>query len=131
MCQHAKHGHKFLAVLICPSQANAVISRIRHPVDGGDGYSQKDCHHSADGPGQEANFVFDCRDDTLLALRTCHTSRSVSELWHAGDDHWKGGTLCKRHIWTRLIAALGERLTGLNNLVLLSRVHVDRLSPCW
>lgn len=57
-------------------------------LDGRNEYSQKDSQHSTDEPGQKAIFVLGYRDDVLLAVRTCRTSRNVSELWHHGDDHW-------------------------------------------
>lgn len=57
-------------------------------LDGRNEYSQKDSQRSTDEPGQKAIFVLGYRDDALLAVRTCHTSRNVGELWHHGDDHW-------------------------------------------
>lgn len=84
-------------------------------LDGRDRYSQKDSQHSADEPGQEAISVLGYGDDTLLAVRACHTSRSVCELWRHGDDHWNGETPCdidrqhqqqqqqqQRCFWTRV-----------------------------
>lgn len=57
-------------------------------LDGRNKYSQKDSQHSTDEPGQKAIFVLGYRDDALLAVRTCRTSRNVGELRPHGDDHW-------------------------------------------
>lgn len=106
--------------------------------------SPEESQRSADDPGEDAIFVRGNSDDSLLAVRTCDTSRNVFELIPHGDDHCNWETPCKIHRqqlqqhptrsgwgWADG-SSVQVRLTRLSALRLLSRVDVNyRSSWGW